>query len=95
MAVSGSQFTRIGAYLAGVGKKLVILAKAAALIVDEGIGLLSIINTSGKGLLSAITVSQGLSSTIDPSEGISSIISDSLGVLSTIVEHGVGVNSGT
>ena len=95
MAVSGSQFTRIGLYLSGVGKKLVILAKEAGLILEEGIGLLSIINTNGKGVLSTMTISQGVNSLIKPSEGISSIISDSLGVNSTITENGVGVSSGT
>lgn len=94
MAVSGSQFTRIGAYLNGVGKKLAILAKAARPVIDEGLGLLSIMNTNGEGVLSTMTTSQGLNSLIDPSEGVSSIISDTLGVLSTITQDGVGVNSG-
>ena len=35
MAVSGNQFTRLGASISGVGKKLVILAKEEAVIVES------------------------------------------------------------
>lgn len=48
MAVSGSQLTRIGASIAGTGKKLTILAKAAS-------GITETILDYGRGLMRAMT----------------------------------------
>lgn len=87
MAVSGNQLTRIGAFLSGIAKKLIIIAKAEKIATPLAtFGVISLINDDGLGVRSNMG-SSGLSVE-------STISTTGVSVWSTMDNTGLGLESG-
>jgi len=83
--ISGNQFTRIGAAISGVAKKLVILAKSAFVIMQSTFGVTGPIDTFGKGVSGEI---------LSTGKGVTGLMSSTFAVAGSIDTFGKGV-SGT
>jgi hypothetical protein len=85
MAVSGSQLTRIGGYLSGIGKKLTILAKAVGVLPDPA-------SFAVQGQITAIGASVRLSLSQNGLSVQSNLV-NSFAVQSVILSAGVSARS--